>query len=283
MEVKISAKDVKKLRDLTGAGMMDCKKALVEAKGDTDTAIDLLRKKGQKLAGKRADRDASEGVVIALTSKNRNNGIIMKLGCETDFVAKGDSFVALAKSFAELALKERPNSLEELLALPYDDGMSISEKIIEQVGVIGEKLEISQYGKIETAAGEGQVIPYIHAGYRAGVLVALNLEGPNLVEAGKNVAMQVAAMHPIALDKDGVDASVVEKEIEIGRDLAKQEGKPEAMLDRIATGRLNKFYKEKTLLNQTYVKSTSKESITQYLQSVDKKLTVTEFKHVVLK
>ncbi len=143
-------------------------------------------------------------------------------------------------------------------------------------------MEISQYGKIETAAGEGQVIPYIHAGYRAGVLVALNLEGPNLIEAGKNVAMQVAAMHPIALDKDGVDATIVEKEIEIGREQARQEGKPEAMLDRIATGRLNKFYKEKTLLNQMYVKS-NKQSITQYLQSIDKKLTVTEFKHVVLK
>lgn len=281
--MKISALDVKKLRDLTGAGFMDCKKALVEAEGDTDTAIDLLRKKGQKLAGKRADRDASEGAVIALTSGNRNKGIIMKLGCETDFVAKGDGFIALAKSFAELALKNLPDSLEDFLALPYDGELSVSGKIVEQVGVIGEKLEISKYGKVVTAAGEGQVIPYIHAGYRAGVLIALNLEGPSLIEAGKNVAMQVAAMRPIALDKDGVDASVVEKEIEIGREQARQEGKPEAMLDRIATGRLNKFYKERTLLNQIYVKSTSKETITKYLQSVDKKLTVTEFKHVELK
>jgi len=283
MAVKISAKDVKQLRDLTGAGMMDCKKALVEAEGDTDKAIDLLRKKGQKLAGKRADRDASEGVVIALTSGNRNNGIIMKLGCETDFVAKGDGFVALAKSFAELALKQLPDTLEDFLALPYTGSeMTVAEKIIEQTGVIGEKLEISKYGKIVTAAGEGQVIPYIHAGYRAGVLVALNLEGPSLIEVGKNVAMQVAAMKPIALDKDGVDSAVVEKEIEIGRDLARQEGKPEAILDKIATGRLNKFFKERTLLNQIYVKSTSKETITQYLQSVDKKLSVTEFKHVEL-
>jgi len=284
MAVKISAKDVKQLRDLTGAGMMDCKKALVEAEGDTDKAIDILRKKGQKLAGKRADRDASEGVVFALTSGNRNKGIIMKLGCETDFVAKGDGFIALAKSFAELALKKLPETLADFLALTYEGSeLTVAEKIIEQTGVIGEKLEISKYGKIVTAAGEGQVIPYIHAGYRAGVLVSLNLEGPSLIEAGKNVAMQVAAMKPIALDKDSVKASVVEKEIEIGREKAREEGKPEAMLDRIATGRLNKFFKENTLLNQIYVKSTSKETVTQYLQSVDKKLTVTEFKHVELK
>jgi len=277
----ITAKDVKKLRDLTGAGMMDCKKALVEADGDTDKAIEYLRKKGQKMAGKRADRDAKEGVVIALTSANRNNGIIIRLGCETDFVAKGDSFIALGNSMAEIALKNLPASLEDLLALPYEGGMSVAEKLIEQIGVIGEKVEISKYEKIETAAGQGQVIPYIHMGYRAGVIVALNLEGPSFIEPGKNVAMQVAAMRPIALDKDGVDATVVEKEIEIGKDQARQEGKPEAILDKIAMGRLNKFYKERTLLNQMYVKS-NKQSITQYLQSIDKKLTVTEFKHVEL-
>ena len=276
----ISAKDVKKLRDLTGAGMMDCKKALVEADGDTDKAIEYLRKKGQKMAGKRADRDAKEGVVIALTSHNRNNGVIIRLGCETDFVAKGESFIALGNALAELALKNLPASLEDLLALPYE-GMTVAEKLVEQIGVIGEKVEISKYEKIETAAGEGQVIPYIHMGYRAAVIVALNLEGPNFIEPGKNVAMQVAAMRPIALDKDGVDATVVEKEIEIGKDQARQEGKPEAILDKIAMGRLNKFYKERTLLNQMYVKS-NKQSITQYLQSIDKKLTVTDFKHIEL-
>ena len=281
MVAKISAKDVKKLRDLTGAGMMDCKKALTEAEGDTEKAIELLRKKGQKMAGKRADRDAKEGVVIALTSANRNNGVIIRLGCETDFVAKGESFVNLANSIAELALKNLPASLEDLLALPYEGGMSVSEKLIEQIGVIGEKVEVSKYEKIVTAAGEGQVIPYIHMGYRAGVIVALNLEGPSFIEPGKNVAMQVAAMRPIALDKDGVDATVVEKEIEIGKEQARLEGKPEAILDKIAMGRLNKFYKERTLLNQMYVKS-NKQSITQYLQSIDKKLTVTDFKHVEL-
>ena len=266
--VAISAKDVKKLRDLTGAGMMDCKKALTEAEGDTEKAIEILRKKGQKMAGKRADRDAKEGVVIALTSHNRNNGVIIRLGCETDFVAKGDGFIGLANSLAELALKKLPNSLEELLALPYE-GTTVSEKLIEQIGIIGEKIEISKYAKIETAAGEGQVIPYIHMGYRAGVIVALNLEGPDYIEPGKNVAMQVAAMRPIAVDKDGVDASIVEKEIEIGKEQARQEGKPEAILDKIAAGRLNKFYKERTLLNQAYVKA-NKQSVADYLKSINK-------------
>jgi len=231
--------------------------------------------------GKRADRDAKEGVVIALTSANRNNGVIIRLGCETDFVAKGDSFIALGNSMAALALKKLPASLEDLLALPYEGSMTVAEKLVEQIGVIGEKVEISKYEKIETAAGEGQVIPYIHMGYRAAVIVALNLEGPTFIEPGKNVAMQVAAMRPIALDKDGVDSSLVEKEIEIGKDQARQEGKPEAILDKIAMGRLNKFYKERTLLNQMYVKS-NKQSITQYLQSIDKKLTVTDFKHIEL-
>ena len=278
--VAISAKDVKKLRDLTGAGMMDCKKALTEAEGDTEKAIEILRKKGQKMAGKRADRDAKEGVVIALTSHNRNNGVIIRLGCETDFVAKGDGFIGLANSLAELALKKLPNSLEELLALPYE-GTTVSEKLIEQIGIIGEKIEISKYAKIETAAGEGQVIPYIHMGYRAGVIVALNLEGPDYIEPGKNVAMQVAAMRPIAVDKDGVDASIVEKEIEIGKEQARQEGKPEAILDKIAAGRLNKFYKERTLLNQAYVKA-NKQSVSDYLKSINKNLTISDFKHIEL-
>ncbi|NND15053.1 MAG: elongation factor Ts [Eudoraea sp.] len=277
----ISAKDVKKLRDLTGAGMMDCKKALAEADGDFDKAIEELRKKGQKLSAKRADREANEGVVMALTSHNRNNGVVFKLGCETDFVAKTESFVDLAKQIGEIALKNLPNTTEELLSLPYEGEVTIATKVEEQVGVIGEKLEISNYGKLETAAGEGQVIPYIHMGYRAGVLVALNQEGPDLVEPGKNVAMQVAAMKPVALDKDGVDASVIEKEIEIGKEVARNEGKPEAMLERIATGKLNKFFKEQTLLNQAYVKD-GKSTVAQYLDSVNGGLTVTAFKHVEL-
>ena len=277
----ISASDVKKLRDMTGAGMMDCKKALAEANGDFDKAMENLRLKGQKLSAKRADRDATEGVVVALTSANRNNGVIIRLSCETDFVAKNEDFVAFATKIAEIALKNLPESKEELVAMPYEGSLSIQDKVVEQTGVIGEKLEVAAYEKIETAAGEGQVLPYIHMGYRAGVLVALNLEGPQYMDAGKNVAMQVAAMKPLALDEDGVDSSVVEKEIEIGKELARQEGKPEAMLEKIAMGKLNRFFKDNTLLNQTYVKD-SKQSVAQYLQSLDKNLTVTSFKHVTL-
>lgn len=277
----MTAADIKKLRDMTGAGMMDCKKALTEAGGDFDKAIEVLRKQGQKLSAKRADRDATEGVVVALTSHNRNNGVLVRLSCETDFVAKNEAFVDFAKSIAEIALKHLPESLEELKALPYEGSVSVEDKVAEQVGVIGEKLELSHYSKIITKAGEGQVLPYIHMGYKAGVLVALNLEGPDYIEPGKNVAMQVAAMRPVALDKNGVDAATIEKEIEIGKEQARQEGKPEEMLEKIALGKLNKFYKESTLLAQSYVKD-NKMSVSDYLKSLHKDLTVTEFKHVEL-
>ena len=279
--MKISAADVKKLRDQTGAGMMDCKKALVEADGDFDKAMENLRKKGQKLTEKRADRAANEGVVIAKTSSNRNNGIVVRLGCETDFVAKNEDFVAFADKIATIALKGLPDSTEDLLAMPFDDKLSIGDKVVEQTGVIGEKLEISKYAKLQTAAGEGQVLPYIHMGHRAGVIVAVNLEGPEYIEPGKNVAMQIAAMRPIALDKDQVDPTIVEKEIEIGKEQARQEGKPEAILEKIAMGKLNKFYRERTLLNQDYVKG-NKESVADYLKSINGKLTVTDFKHIEL-
>ncbi len=278
--MSISASDVKKLRELTGAGMMDCKKALVEAEGDTEKAIEILRKKGQKLSAKRADREAKEGVVIAKTSHNKNNGVVVRLSCETDFVAKTDSFIALADKIADVALKNLPNTLEDLTALDFD-GISIAAKIEEQTGVIGEKLELADYEKIETVAGEGQVLPYIHMGYRSGVIVALNLEGPQFEEAGKNVAMQVAAMKPVALSKDDVAQEVIDKEIEIGKDIALQEGKPEAIVEKIAMGKLNKFFKENTLLAQSYVKD-SQYSVEKYLQSIDKDLTVTAFKHVKL-
>jgi len=279
--MSIKAADVKKLRDQTGAGMMDCKKALTESEGDFDKAIDILRKKGQKLSAKRADREAKEGVVIAKTAHNKNNGVIVRLSCETDFVSKGEKFVALAESFAEVALKNLPGSKDDLLSLDVG-GMTMAQKIEEQTGVIGEKLELSEYAKIETAAGDGQVLPYIHMGNKAAVLVALNLEGPQYEEPGKNVAMQVAAMHPVAVNKDGVDATVVQKEIEIGMEVARQEGKPEAMLERIAEGKLNKFFKERTLLNQIYVKTTSKETVEAYLKGIHADLTVTDFKHIKL-
>ena len=277
----MTAADIKKLRDMTGAGMMDCKAALTEAEGDFDKAIEFLRKKGQKMSAKRADRDATEGVVVALTSDNRNNGVIIRLSCETDFVAKNEAFIELAKTIAGIALNNLPNSLDELNALPFGGGITIGEKAIEQVGVIGEKIEVSHYSKVVTKAGEGQVLPYIHMGYRSGVLVALNLEGPDYVEPGKNVAMQVAAMRPVALDKSGVDSATIEREIEIGKEQARQEGKPEEMLERIAMGKLGKFYKENTLLEQSYVKD-NKLSVSDYLKSLHKDLTVTEFKHAEL-
>lgn len=279
--VKISAADVKSLRDQTGAGMMDCKKALTEAEGDMGKAIDYLRKKGQKLSAKRADREAKEGVVIAVNSGNRNKGVVLRLSCETDFVAKNEDFVNFAKKIADIALKNMPEDTEALLALPFDSETSVGDKVTEQVGVIGEKLEVHGYQKIETAAGEGQVLPYIHMGYRAGVIVALNLEGPQFEEPGKNVAMQVAAMRPVAVNKESVDQSVIDKEIEIGKEVARQEGKPEEMLERIATGKLNKFFKERVLLNQLYVKG-NKETVADYLKTLDANLTVTDFKHVEL-
>ncbi len=228
-----------------------------------------------------ADREAKEGAVIALTSANRNNGILIRLGCETDFVAKNEDFVNFAKQLAEIALNNLPNSIEEMLALPYEGGVTVSEKIAEQTGVTGEKMELSYYSKIETSGGEGQVLPYIHMGNRAGVIVALNLEGPEYAEAGKNIAMQIAAMRPVAVDKDGVSADLIQKEIEIGKEQARAEGKPEAMLEKIAMGKLTKFYQESTLLNQAYVKD-SKMTVAQYLQSLHKDLTVTAFKHIEL-
>ncbi len=279
--MSISAKDVKHLRDITGAGMMDCKKALTESNGDVEGAIEVLRKKGQKLSAKRAEREANEGVVVALTSANKNKGIVLRLSCETDFVAKGEGFVDLAKQFAQIALSKVPDTLDELLKLPFDSSISIGDKVIEQVGVIGEKIEIKEYDKIETAAGEGQVIPYIHMGYRAGVIVSFNKEGSAVEEPGRNVAMQVAAMKPIAVDKTDVPQEIVDKEIEIGKELARNEGKPAEMLERIATGRLNKFFKETTLLNQVFVKD-NKQTIASYLNSIESGLTVTDFKHISL-
>jgi len=279
--MEIKAKDVKALRDQTGAGMMDCKKALIESEGNFEEAIKVLRLKGQKLSLKRADREAKEGVVIAKISHNKNNGVVVRLSCETDFVAKNDDFVKFAESIAEIALKNLPEDTAALNSLPYDAAMSIGDKVTEQIGVTGEKLEVTSYAKIETKAGEGQVLPYIHMGYKAGVIVAVNLEGPQYEEPAKNVAMQVAAMKPVALDKDQVDESIVQKEIEIGKEQARQEGKPEAMIEKIAMGKLGKFYKQSTLLNQSYVKD-NKVSVQGYLKTVHADLTVTDFKHVEL-
>lgn len=272
----ISATDVKNLREMTGAGMMDCKAALTEANGDVEKAIEILRLKGQKLSVKRADRDAKEGVVIALVSPDHKKGVVIRLSSETDFVAKNEDFINLAKEFAQIALDTYPANLEELLTKPYHN-ITIGEKVSEQVGVIGEKIELADYQHIEAP----QVVSYIHMGYKAGVILGLNKAEDKFKDAGRDVAMQVAAMKPVALDKDGVDASIVEKEIEIGKELARQEGKPEDMLEKIALGKLNRFFKDNTLLAQAFVKDNSL-SVDGYLKSIDKDLTVTAFKHVKL-
>lgn len=274
--MSISAQDVKKLRDMTGAGMMDCKKALMESGGDFEKAAEFLRKKGAKLEAKRADRHAKEGVVIAQVSNDQSRGVVVKLSCETDFVAKNEDFINLAKEFAQLALEKFPADTEGLKSIPYN-GITIGQKVTEQVGIIGEKIELAAYGRIEAA----QVVPYIHMGYKAGVVVGLSKKGDAFETPGKDVAMQVAAMKPIAVDKDGVDPSVVEKEIEIGKEQAREQGKPDAILDKIAMGKLNKFFKDNTLLNQAFVKDSSV-TVGQYLQQQDNELTVTGFKHIQL-
>ena len=271
----ITAKDVNKLRQMTGAGMMDCKKALTEADGDFEKAVELLRKKGQKVSASRADRETSEGVVFAKTNSDNTEGALVAFTCETDFVAKNDEFVALGNQIAETAFASKPDSVDALYEMKLGD-LSIKEKIVELTGKIGEKLEVKE---IQILSGEA-VVPYIHSNAKLGVLVALkNTNGTSVEDAGKDVAMQIAAMNPVAVDKDGVDPSIVEKEIEIGKEQAKQEGKPENIIEKIAMGKLNKFYKENTLLSQSFVKDSS-QTITQYLDSVTKGLTVSEFKRV---
>ncbi|MCO6487888.1 MAG: elongation factor Ts [Phaeodactylibacter sp.] len=276
MSANITAADVKKLREMTGAGMMDCKKALAEAEGDFDKAIEILRKKGQKVSAKRADREANEGVVIAEISGDRKRGVIVKLSCETDFVAKGEDFIGFTQKAAALALQQFPASLDELLKLDMD-GLPLADRVTELVGKINEKIELAAYERMEA----GLVCPYIHMGNKAAVLVGLNKSNGGFYDAGRDVAMQVAAMHPVAVDKDGVDQRTIEKEIEIGKEQARQEGKPEQILEKIAQGKLEKFFKDSTLLNQQFVKD-SKMTVREYLQSFDKELTVTDFKHVTL-
>ena len=271
---KISAADVNKLRKATGAGMMDCKKALVEAEGDFDTAVEVLRKKGQKVAANRADRDSSEGAVIARVNDDATVGVIVSVNCETDFVAKNESYVSLANQLADVALTH--DSLDSFLAADFN-GMSVADKLTEQTGVIGEKIEIGGFERLEGAF----VGSYIHAGNKIATLTSLSAEVDGAAEAAKNVAMQAAAMNPIALNEEGVDAATVEKEIEIAKDQLRQEGKPEAMLDNIAKGKLKRFFKDNTLVNQAYIKD-GKQSVSDYVKSVDAGLTVTGFKRVAL-
>ena len=271
----ITAAEVNKLRKMTGAGMMDCKKALVESEGDYDKAVDILRKKGQKVASKRADREANEGIVLAKTDPGNKFAAVIMLNCETDFVAKNDEFVGLANKIIDFAIDKKPDNLDELLAYEMD-GMTVSEKVTEMVGKTGEKMNLANYERIEAA----QVFAYNHQGNRLATLVGLNKD--NVAdEVGRQLAMQVAAMNPIAVNKDDVSQEVIDKEIEIGKEQARQEGKPENILEKIAMGKLNKFYKENTLMNQDFVRD-SKKTVGQYLKETDPELKVTGFNRLML-
>jgi elongation factor Ts len=271
----ISAADVAKLRRVTLAGMMDCKKALEESGGDFNKAIEIIRKKGQAVANKRADREASEGVVLSKVTADGKLGAIMVLNSETDFVAKNADFLALANKILDIALANKPATLEDLKALPME-GATVGEKVVEYIGIIGEKLDVSYYEKIEAA----HVQAYIHPGSKLATLAGFTKEGVD-VQVYKDVVMQIAAMNPVAVDKDFVPESVIAQEIEIGKEQARREGKPEEMLEKIAQGKLAKFFKDSTLLNQEFVKD-NKVTIKQYLQSADKELSVTEFKRYSL-
>jgi elongation factor Ts len=270
----ITAADVNKLRTITGAGMMDCKKALVESDGDFDLAIENLRKKGQKVAANRSDRENTEGAAIAIVNEAKTLGVAITLNCETDFVGKNEGFVKLATDFANIAINCATR--EELLASDYN-GITIAEKLIEQTGVIGEKIEINSFERLEGAF----VGSYIHAGNKIAVLTALSANVSGAEEASRNVAMQAAAMNPIALDEAGVNADTVAKEIEIAKDMLRAEGKPEAMIENIAKGKLGRFFKDNTLVNQDYIKDGSM-SVAAYIKSVDSGLTVTGFRRVAL-
>ncbi|UOB19026.1 translation elongation factor Ts [Abyssalbus ytuae] len=270
----ITAADVNSLRKTTGAGMMDCKKALVEAEGDFDKAIEILRKKGQKVAANRADRESSEGAVIAKVNNDKTFGVIVSLNCETDFVAKNESFVNLANELAELALNHA--DLDSFLAADFN-GLTVSEKLTEQTGVIGEKIEIGGFKKLSAPF----VGSYIHAGNKIATLVGLSANVEGAETAAKDVAMQAAAMNPVALNEEGVDQSVIDKEIEIAKDQLRAEGKPEAMLDNISKGKLKRFFKDNTLVNQDFIKD-SKQSVAAYVKSVNPELKVTAFERVAL-
>lgn len=269
----ITASEINKLRQQTGAGMMDCRKALVESNGDFEAAIDYLRKKGQKVAALRGDREAKEGVVIAQTSKDHKTGYIINVSCETDFVSKNQEYIAFAQSIMDAAIQNNVNSIEELNHVNVGN-QTIEDKVNEQVAKIGEKIGVTRFEKIEAP----YVASYIHGNYRMGVLVALNKENE---EAGKDVAMQIAAMNPIAIDAGLVPPEIVEREKNIAIEQIKAEGKPAEMAEKIAAGKINKFYKESTLLAQAFVKD-GNQSVADYLKSVDSDLKIIAFKRVAL-
>ena len=271
----ISAQEVNKLRQITGAGMMDCKVALTESDGDFDKAIEILRKKGQKVSEKRADRETKEGTVFIQSNSDNSLAVLVAIGCETDFVAKNDDFQNLGKEVLAVAYEKQPASIDELKTLK-SGSLTIGEKVTDLVGKIGEKIDVIAY---EVLKGE-KVVSYIHAGSKLGVLVALKgVQGVDVTDAGRNVAMQIAAMNPVSVSKDDVLANIIERELNIGREQAINEGKPANMVDKIAEGKLNKFFKENTLLSQAFVKDNNM-TIAQYLDSVKKGLTVETFKRI---
>jgi elongation factor Ts len=273
----ITAAEVNNLRKMTGAGMMDCKRALIDSEGDVEKAIDILRKKGQKIAAKRADKAASEGVVLAATNEAGNFGATVMVNCETDFVAKNSDFVDFTKSILDLALAKSAKNIDELNSLDLN-GRTVEENISDQMGKIGESIKLGAYEIIEAP----KAFAYNHQGNRLATLLGLSIaEGEKIAQVGHELAMQVAAMAPVAVDKDDIAQSVIDKEIEIGKDQAREEGKPEEMLERIAMGKLNKFMKENTLLNQVFVRD-GKKTVREYLGDTEKGLTVTGFKRVML-
>jgi len=274
---KITAKEVNDLRKRTGAGMMDCKNALVESNGDIEKAIDYLRKKGQKLASKRADRNASEGIVLAKTNAENNFATLIMLNCETDFVAKNQDFIDFINTVLDKSIETKPNSLDELKAMNIN-GRTVADNLTDMVGKIGEKMEIPHYEFIESPI----VFSYNHHGNRLATIMGMNNSSvASIDQMGRELSMQIAAMNPIAIDKDDIDQKVIEREMEIGKEQALQEGKPEELAEKIAAGKLNKFYKENTLLNQDFIRDTKK-TVRQYLSENDKDLAITAFKRLML-
>ena len=269
----ITAAEINKLRQQTGAGMMDCRKALTESNGDFESAIDYLRKKGQKVAALRGDREAKEGVVIAKTTADNKTGFIINISCETDFVSKNAEYVAFAQSIMDAAILNNVKSIEELNEIKIGNE-SVADKLNEQVAKIGEKISVSKFERVEAE----YVAAYIHGAYRMGVLVGLNKEA---AEAGKDIAMQIAAMNPIAVDATSVPPETIAREKEIAIEQVKAEGKPPEMAEKIAMGKINKFFKESTLLAQPFVKDNNK-SVSEYLTSVDPDLKVVSFKRIQL-
>jgi elongation factor Ts len=276
----ITAAEINKLRQTTGAGMMDCRKALVESDGDFEKAIDYLRKKGQKVAALRSDREAKEGVIIAKTTADQKTGLIITLACETDFVSKNAEFVAVAQAIMDVAIRNNVKTLDELKTSKLENA-TISDKIDDQVAKIGEKIQLTRFERIDAEA----VASYIHGAYRMGVLVGLNKNTPAALEAGREVAMQIAAMNPVAVDQDSVSPEMIEREkgivTEQIRNDPKMAGKPDEMIEKIAVGKLNAFFKENTLTAQPFVKDASK-TVGEHMKSVDPGLKVISFKRVQL-